>query len=79
MLATVLNSPTAIQASIHIIKAFIRMRSILAAHKELSKRIDALEKKADTNFRAVFELIEKYLKSEAKPAQRIGFRADKRK
>jgi phage regulator Rha-like protein len=77
MLAAVLNSPVAVQASLQVVRAFVRLRSILAAHKDLAKRIDALEKKTDTNFRAVFELIEKYLKPAAKPAQRIGFRADK--
>jgi hypothetical protein len=73
MLASVLNSPIAIEASIRVVRAFVRLRSILAAHKQLAKQIDALEKRTDTNFRAVFELIEKYIKPAAKPAKRIGF------
>lgn len=77
MLASVLNSPVAIQASIQVVRAFVRLRSILAAHKELAKKLDALEQKTDSKFKVVFELIAKYLKPEQKKFTRIGFSTDK--
>jgi hypothetical protein len=42
MAATILNSPIAVQASIYIVRAFVKMRSILAAHKELAKKLEEL-------------------------------------
>ncbi len=77
MLASVLNSPIAIQASIQVVRAFIRLRSILAAHKELAEHIDKLEKDTKYSFEAVFELIDKYLKPPQKPKPKIGFRTGK--
>jgi hypothetical protein len=59
MLATILNSPIAIEASIQVVRAFVRLRSILAEHQELARRLEALEKDTKTNFKAVFDLIEK--------------------
>jgi hypothetical protein len=46
MLASVLNSPTAIQASIYVVRAFVKLREILSIHQELSDRISDLEKRA---------------------------------
>ena len=46
MLASVLNSKTAIQASIFVVRAFVKLREFLVIHKELSDRIDDLEKRA---------------------------------
>ena len=57
MLASVLNSKMAIRASIHVVRAFIRFRSVLGSHKELARKIDDLEKKYDDNFRLVFAAI----------------------
>ena len=44
MLASVLNSQTAIEASINVVRAFVKMRSILALHQDLAERIEKLEK-----------------------------------
>ena len=73
MLASVLNSPIAIEASIQVVRAFVRLRSILGAHAELAKRLEALEKKTGANFKVVYDLINKYLQSPAKPKSKIGF------
>lgn len=74
MLSSVLNSNRAIEVNIAIMRAFVRLRSILAAHKELARKIEALEKETKASFKAVFELINKYLRPEEKPGDRIGFR-----
>jgi hypothetical protein len=68
-----LNSEIAIAASIQVVRAFVRLRSILAAHAELAKRLEALENKTDANFKVVYDLINKYLQPPAKPKPKIGF------
>ncbi len=80
MLASVLNSPTAVAASLQVIKAFVRLRNILAAHKDLARRIEKLskktgesDKKTDTRSKAVFGLLDKLLNPPAKPKTQIGF------
>jgi hypothetical protein len=57
MLSSILNSERAIQVNIEIMRAFVRLRQILASNKELAKRLDDLEKKYDAQFRVVFEAI----------------------
>ncbi|MEW6058057.1 MAG: ORF6N domain-containing protein [Bdellovibrionota bacterium] len=76
MLSSVLRSKQAIQVNIAIMRAFVRLRSILAAHKELARKIEALERETKTNFKAVFELINKYLKPQSLPKSSIGFRTE---
>ena len=79
MLATILRSQTAIDASIQVVRAFIRMRSILTAHKELAKQLEQLEKKTDARFKAVFAIIKKLMQPPTKPLKKIGFRTDDEK
>src|SRR4030042_6231436 len=57
MLSSVLRSKRAIQVNIEIMRAFVRLRLILASNKELTRRLDALEKKYDAQFRVVFDAI----------------------
>lgn len=77
MLASVLNSSTAIHASVEIVRAFVKMRSILLANKDLAKRIDALEAKLtehDQKFKVVFDAIRQLmLPTETKPKKAVGF------
>lgn len=47
MAATVLNSPRAVEMSLYVVRAFVRMREVLVAHKELAKNLEALEKKTE--------------------------------
>lgn len=74
MLASVLNSPTAIHASIQIVRVFIRLRAALASDKGLRRRLGALEKKYDSQFKVVFDAIRKLMEPTAPPKPRIGFR-----
>lgn len=73
MLASVLNSSIAIEASIQVVRAFVRLRSILAAHKEFARRLEALEKQTKQNFEVVFKLISQIIAEEEKPKRKIGF------
>jgi len=77
MLASVLNTPVAVQASIHVVRAFIRLRQILETHKELARRLEELEKKYDEKFRVVFEAIRQLMAPPAPKRAQIGFRAKK--
>ena len=57
MLSSVLNSPRAIQVNIEIMRAFVRLRQMLAGHANLARRLAQLEKKYDAQFKVVFEAI----------------------
>ena len=61
MLAGVLNSPIAVAASVEIVRAFVRLREMLAAHKELARRLDELERKYDQQFAVVFDAIRRLI------------------
>ena len=56
-------------------RAFVRLRQMLGANAELAKKLDALEKKYDAQFRVVFDAIRELMTPLAKPGKRIGFRA----
>ncbi len=57
MLSSVLNSERAIQVNIEIMRAFVRLRKILASHADLARKLEALEKKYDAQFKVVFDAI----------------------
>ena len=73
MLSSVLNSERAIRVNIEIMRAFVRLRQILASNKELAKRLDELEKKYDAQFRVVFEAIRELMKPPETKRRPIGF------
>ena len=74
MLSTVLRSKRAIRVNIEIMRAFIRLRQMLASHVELARRLDALEKKYDAQFRQVFEAIRQLMAPPEPRRRAIGFR-----
>ncbi len=57
MLATILNSPIAVQASIQVVRAFVRLRQMLASNAVLARKLDTLERKYDAQFKVVFDAI----------------------
>ena len=57
MLSTVLNSERAIQVNIEIMRAFVRLRQLLASNDRLARKLEALEKKYDAQFKVVFDAI----------------------
>jgi len=74
MLSSVLNSERAIDVNIAIMRAFVRLRAILATHADLARRLNELEQKYDEQFRVVFEAIRELMApSPVPPARRIGF------
>ena len=80
MLASVLNSAAAVAASIQVVRASVRLRTILATHRDLARKLDALEQKCDRRFKAVFDTIREMLAPLAEPRKRpIGFLAARRK
>jgi len=77
MLSSVLNSQRAIDVNIEIIRAFVRLREMLASHKDLASRLNKLEKKYDAQFRGVFDAIRQLMAPPPPPPQRrIGFHVD---
>jgi hypothetical protein len=76
MLASVLNSPLAVHASIQVVRAFVQLRALLTSHADLALRLDELERLYDRRFRVVFEAIRRLMQPpEAPERPRIGFRA----
>jgi hypothetical protein len=75
MAASVLNSSAAIQVSIQVVRAFVRLREILASHADLARRLDDLERKYDAQFKVVFDAIRQLMAPEPPHRRpRIGFR-----
>ena len=75
MLSSVLNSERAIRVNIEIMRAFVRLRRLLASHADLARKLDALEKKYDAQFKIVFDAI-RQLMAPPEPElskKRIGF------
>jgi hypothetical protein len=78
MAANILNSPTAVRASIQVVRAFVRLREMLASHKELARKLEQMEKKYDAQFKVVFDAIRKLMTPPPpKPKRPIGFRRSK--
>ena len=76
MLSSVLNSPRAIAVNIEIMRAFVRLRELIASNKELAAKLDQLEKKLSTHDQAITEIMQAIRQLMAPPEPRkrpIGF------
>ncbi len=73
MAANVLSSDRAVEASVQVIRAFVKLRQMLASNAELAKKVEALEQKYDANFKIVFDAIRKLMLPPEKSKQAIGF------
>lgn len=75
MLASVLSSSQAIAVHIEIIRAFVRLRQMIAGHAELSRKLATLEKKYDAQFKAVFDAIRALMdeSTPVPPEREIGY------
>ena len=73
MLANVLNSERAAQTSVMVVRAFVRLRQMLASNAELARKLAALENKYDAQFKVVFDAIRQLMSPPAKPKREIGF------
>lgn len=77
MLSSVLNSRRAVQVNIAIMRVFVKIRTLVASHADLIRRLDEMEKKYDAQFRVVFEAIRELMAPEPVPSsRRIGFSTD---
>lgn len=74
MLSSVLKSKRAIQVNIEIMRAFVRLRQILASNVELSRRLDELESKYDRQFKVVFDTLRQLMAPTPQSQKQIGFR-----
>ena len=73
MLSSVLNSDRAIEVNIAIMRAFVKLREMMATHEDLKRKIESMEKKYDEQFQIVFEAIKQLLTEEDKPKKKIGY------
>jgi len=71
--ANVLRSPRAVEMSVFVVRAFVRLRQWLAGHAELSRRLDDLERKYDSQFRVVFDAIRQLMTPPTRRRNQIGF------
>ena len=79
MLSSVLRSKRAVRVNVEIMRAFVRLRRILASHKELARKLEELEKEYDAQFKVVFDAIRQLMAPLDRPRKPIGFSSrDKR-
>jgi hypothetical protein len=72
MVATLLNSSRAVAVSVHVVRAFVRLREFLAAHKDLARRLEAHEKKLDSHDHAIASLVDALRTLMTSPEPRRG-------
>ena len=77
MLSSVLNSERAIQVNMSIMRTFTQIRSMLASHADLARKLESLERNYDGQFRVVFEAIRDLMESPVPAKKPIGFRPKK--
>lgn len=77
MLSSVLRSERAVRVNVEIMRAFVRLRRMLASHSDLARKLKVLERKYDRQFRVVFRAIRDLMAPlvPGAPKRRIGFRA----
>ena len=74
MLSSVLHSPRAVAVNVEIMRAFVRLRQLLATHADLARKLEVLERKYDGKFRVVFDAIRLLMApGVAAERKRIGF------
>jgi hypothetical protein len=76
MLSSVLKSKRAVQVNIEIMRTFVRLRQVLATHKALARKIEAMEQKYDGQFKVVFEALRALMEPPKRTKKPIGFHAE---
>lgn len=81
MAATILNTPRAVEVSVFVVRAFVKLRELLASHKELAQQLSELERRLDTHdgaIRSLMDAIRQLMTPLPRPTRgRIGFRPDR--
>ena len=75
MAANVLNNERAVRASVEVVRAFVRLRQMLASNTELAKKLEELERKYDRQFKVVFDAIRQLMTPPEQKRKQIGFHA----
>ena len=75
MAANVLNSERAVAASVQVVRAFVRLRQMLASNAELARKLEELERKYDQQFKVVFDAIRQLMTPPEPKRKQIGFHA----
>ncbi len=83
MAATILNSPRAVEMSVYVVRAFVKLREVLSSNTELTRKLEALEKSIATldartrrQFEEVYGAIRALMAPAATKSRPIGFTAD---
>ena len=76
MVASVLNSPRAVEMSVFVVRAFVRLRALSRSHAELGAKLDLIERRVaghDEELRLVFAGLRKLMELPRRPKRQIGF------
>lgn len=73
MMASVLNSSVAVRASVQVVRAFVRLRQIINANKDLAQKLEKMEKKYDHQFKLVFQVINRLMAPPASSGVKSDF------
>ena len=73
MLSSVLRSKRAVEVNIEIMRTFVRLRQLLATNAELARKLEALEKRYDAQFKVVFDAIRQLMGPSEPKKRKIGF------
>jgi len=73
MLSSVLNSDRAVEVNIQIMRTFVKLREMIASHRDLAAKLEALGLKYDAQFKVVFEAIRQLMAPPEAKKQKIGF------
>jgi hypothetical protein len=79
MAASLLNSPRAVEMSVFVVRAFVRLRQALSTHADLARKLTALEKQYDAQFKIVFDALRALMREPEKKKKPIGFSAKEAK
>ncbi len=74
MLSSVLRSSRAVAVNIEIMRAFVRLRQLMAGNAELARKLEDLEKRTDERFKVVFDAIRQLITPQPTPQRKIGIR-----
>jgi hypothetical protein len=73
MAASVLNSPTAVDISVLIVRAFVQLRHLAFEHAELKREVEQLRNQTEERFEIVFSVLDELISGEKEPCRKIGY------
>jgi hypothetical protein len=76
MAASVLNTDRAVEVSVYVVRAFVRLRQMLASHKDLARKIEEMEKNYAAQFKVVFDALRALMEPPPRTQRRVGFQGN---